>query len=96
MQRYAFSETAHVTVCWGEDDAWVDVPPCRERLQAMIARHGVPPERIDVHVLKGVSHGVSREPAQDFEPIAAWLVRACEHARGGRREQSYGFKMESA
>jgi hypothetical protein len=96
MQQYAFSETAHVTVCWGQDDAWLEVPPCRERLEAMIARHGVPAERIDVHVLSGVSHGVSREPTQDFEPIAAWLVRACEHARGGQREQSYGFKMESA
>ena len=96
MQRFAFSETAHVTVCWGDEDPWLDVAPCRERIEAMIERHGVPPERVDVHVLRGVSHGISREPAQDLTQIAAWLWRACEHARGGERGPSYGLKMESA
>lgn len=96
LQRYAFSETAHVTVCWGAEDAWLDVAPCRERLVGMLERHGVPEGRIEAHVLPGVSHGVSREPGQDFAPIAAWLWRACEHARGGQRAESYGFNRESA
>jgi pimeloyl-ACP methyl ester carboxylesterase len=96
MQRYAFSESAHVTVCWGDEDAWLDVPACRERIEAMIARHAVPSERIEVHTLRGSSHGVSREPDQDFTPIAAWLVRACEHARAGGPEQDRAWKVESA
>jgi len=96
MQRFSFSDSAHVTVCWGDQDAWLEIGPCRERLESMIARHAVPSERIEVHTLKGVSHGVSREPAQDYTQLAAWLYRACEHARGGPRARSYSSKAESA
>ena len=96
MQRYAFSETARVTVCWGQDDAWLDVGACRERMESMIARHAVPSERIEVHTLSGLSHGVSREPQQDFAPIAAWLSRACEHARAGAHDEDRAWKVESA
>lgn len=95
MQRFSFSESAHVTVCWGDEDAWLEVGPCRERLESMIARHAVPSERVEVNTLKGVSHGVSREPAQDYRQLAAWLQRACEHARYGQRAQSYSSRMET-
>jgi hypothetical protein len=85
-----------VTVCWGDQDVWLEPGPCRERLESMIARHAVPSERIDVHTLKGVSHGVCREPDQDYTQLAAWLYRACEHARGGQRPHGYGSKTGSA
>ena len=79
-QRLARTANAHAIVCWGQDDTWVEVEPCHALLRSLLERDRVPRECIHVVKLPGLSHGIGREPDQDFAPVAALLWEACEHA----------------
>lgn len=79
-QRLARTPGAHAIVCWGQDDTWVEVEPCHALLRSLLERDRVPRERVHVVKLPGLTHGVGREPDQDFAPVAALLWEACEHA----------------
>jgi pimeloyl-ACP methyl ester carboxylesterase len=81
-RRFAETDAAKVILCWGENDAWVDVGLCQERLQAALTRQEVPAERVRMVVFDGLNHGVGREPDQDFTALSALLWELCEHAHG--------------
>jgi pimeloyl-ACP methyl ester carboxylesterase len=77
--RLAAADNARMILCWGRDDAWVDVEPCVARVRAAIEREHLPAGRVTLHVLDGVNHGISREAQQDVRALAALLWQACEH-----------------
>lgn len=80
VRRLSSADGARVLCGWGKDDPWVEIEPCVASLGVALERHGVPAERVTLHVLAGVGHGISREPGQDFGEVAALLWQACEHA----------------
>lgn len=92
LQRLAFCETAHAIVCWGDADRWVPVERSRDRLLEKLAQQAVPRTRVEVNILPGLGHGLSREPAYDYAQLAACLWRVVEHANA-RDVRDQGMRM---
>lgn len=80
-ERAAGDGRVHLSLCWGEGDVWMPHAACRQRIQDLIDRHRVPPERLQLHTLPGWNHCVGRQLDQDFQPIVSMIGTACRFLR---------------
>lgn len=95
VQRLSYSEQGRAVVCWGTEDSWVEVEPCRARLEAIREREGLSEAQLSVHLFEGVDHGVGRQVDEDFARLAALLWQLCEHAAAGHQEHQHSARPQA-
>ena len=64
-----------VYMLWGERDKWVPAERCAQRAQESFDAAGVPTERVQIGVLPGWGHALSRQHAPDATELAERIAQ---------------------